>query len=377
MALITPVQSKRDMRDFVRLPARLHANDPHFVPRLSLEMSEHLSAKNPYFLHAQTCFFLARDEAGRLKGRISAQIDALAQKPGKPVIGHFGLIEADDAATLRTLLNAAELWLSKHGAERAQGPYSLSINDESGLLVSGFDTRPRMMMNHAPQWYAQAIESNGYQKAKDLIAYDLAVSTPLPAAALCMAQAAERDSSIAERSLDMKNFAGDLSTILGIFNEAWADNWGFVPMTDAEMKHTASSMKPLINPKLARIASVNGKPAAMIVCLPDLNEAIEDLRGEILPFGWAKLLWRLKVKGLKSGRVLLMGVAKEYQGTPMGGALSALLMTRLQTAAHGAGMERLELSWILEDNAAMNRILLAFGATPYKHYRIFERDLRK
>jgi hypothetical protein len=376
MSVIAPVQTPRDFKELIRVPGLLHAQSPHFIARLDLEMTDHLGPKNPYFQHAEAQYFLARDAQGKPTGRISAQIDTLAQKKNTPRLGHFGLIEADTPATLQSLLHTAEDWLKAKDAHAVHGPYSLSINDETGLLVDGFDSAPRMMMNYAPPWYGPEIERAGYTKAKDTIAYTMQVRETLPGVAKHMAKLAAEDTKISERALDMKNFTADLNMILAVFNNAWADNWGFIPMTPEEITYTAKSMRPVIIPELARIAFVDGKPAAMIVGLPDINEAVADLNGRLLPIGWAKLLWRLKIKGLKGGRVLLMGVRKEFQNGAMGGALASLLIERLQSAAANAGFETLELSWILEDNLAMNRMLLAFGAKPYKTYRVYQKDLQ-
>ncbi len=370
------VETKQEFKDFVNVPNILHADDPQFIAQLGFEREEHLSEKNPYFQHAQHQYFIAYDH-GIPVGRISAQIDELAQKNGKPKIGHFGLVEADEPKTLHSLLSIAENWLKEQGAEIAQGPFSLSINDETGLLCKGFGTPPYMMMNHAPSWYNEALIDAGYGKATDTIAYHVRLGEDTPGAISYMASQAEKENRISERTINMKNFDEELGTILKIFNNAWAENWGFIPMTDAEMIYTATNMKMLIKPKLARIAFLDDEPIAMIVALPNLNEALTGLNGKLLPFGWAKLLWRLKFRGLKTARVLLMGVRKDHQGTPLASGISALLMRNLKTEAEKMGMTALEMSWILEDNEPMKRLIEAIGGDPYKHYRIYEKHLAR
>lgn len=368
------VETKQEFKDFVRVPNVLHANDTQFIAQLGFEREEHLSEENPYFQHANHQYFIAYDNSQPI-GRISAQIDRLTQKERSPTIGHFGLIEADNTQTLKCLLSIAENWLKDQGAEIAQGPYSLSINDEAGLLVKGFDTAPYMMMNHAPKWYSQTLEEAGYKKAKDLIAYHMKLDTDIPGSFAYMARQAENDPAISERAINMKNFDAELTTILEIFNDAWANNWGFVPMTNEEVAYTAQNMKLLIKPSMVHIAFIDDKPVAMIVALPNLNEALTGLKGKLMPFGWAKLLWRLKLRGLKTARVLLIGVRKEYQSTPIAGALSALLMRNIYNAARSENMTELEMSWILEDNEPMKRLIQAIGGDPYKHYRIYEKTL--
>jgi len=373
MIEIKTVQTRRDLAEFIRLPSVLYADDPDFIAPLSFERRARLSAKKPYFEHAGARYFLACDAAGKPVGRISAQIDEHAQKPGQPKTGHFGFVDSANEDVLKHLLDAAENWLRGQGARRVQGAYSLSINDEAGLLIEGHDSPPRMMMNYAPPWLGPAIERTGYRKAKDLLAFHMRADQNLPAAAGKMAEKAAAHPGVRERPLqDMET---DLGVILDIFNEAWADNWGFVPFTAAEIKHTARSMKPLVIPDLVRIAEIDGRAAAMIVALPDLNEALKGLGGELLPLGWARLIWRLKVRGVQGARVLLMGVRKDYQSTYLGSGLAVLLIARLHEALNAQGFKEVELSWILEDNMPVIRMIEMTGGKAYKQYRIYEKDL--
>ncbi len=371
---VHPVSGRRGLRAFVRVARRLRGAEPCWVAPLEVERRLHLGPGNPYFRHAEAGFFVAwRD--GAPVGRISAQLDSLAQPTDGPRVGHFGFLEAADQAVMAALFEAAEAWLRARGAGRVVGPLSLSINDEAGLLVEGFDTPPRMLMNHAPPWYGPAVEACGYAKAKNLIAYRFDMAEPLPTAAVRMAEQAAATEGVAERPLDTRRFHAEIRTIVEIFNDAWADNWGFVPMTDAEVRYMANNMKLLIRPELVRIVERHGEPVAMIVALPDLHEALAGLDGRLLPFGWARLLWRLKVRGVPGARVLLMGVRQAHRGGFLGGALAALLVSRMHAAAAAAGYREVELSWVLEDNRPTRRLIESVGGVRDKTYRVYAKEL--
>lgn len=374
MIIVSAVSGRKSLRDFVRVPNIIYKADPLYRPQLEIERLEHLSPKNPYFKHATHQLFVAY-KYGELVGRISAQVDELAQKEGTPHLGHFGFVDAADEDILRLLLDKAESWLREQGVEKITGPYSLSINDEAGLLVEGFDTAPRMMMNYAPEWLGDALEKAGYEPAKDLLAFRMETNIDTPPTAQRIVAKVLTHDDITFRMLDKENLSQDLNVILDIFNEAWAENWGFIPMTADEITHTVDGLKRLIKPELVHIAEVEGKAAAMIVALPDMNEALEGLNGKLFPFGWLKLLWRLKVKGVGSARILLMGVRPQYQSGFVGAALAVTVMTKLHDALRSGGFNEAELSWILEDNAPMIRLIKNAGAKVYKRYRVYEKNV--
>ncbi len=361
---------------FIRVPFALYDDDPHWVAPLIRERRDHLNARaNPYFDHAEVAYWLAL-RGGRAVGRISAQIDHAYLERHGDACGHFGFIEgADDPAVFKGLFAAAEGWLRERGMVLARGPFSLSINDESGLLIQGFDSPPSMMMGHAPPYYAARIEAEGYTKANDLLAYRYEAHQTFPPGPAAIVKRARRSNTIRLRHLQRARYQADLDIILDIFNDAWSDNWGFVPFTPAEIKHVAKSMKPLIREKLVSIIEVDGEAAAMAVSLPNLNEAIADLGGSLLPFGWAKLLWRLKVGPLRSARVLLMGVRKKYHHSPLGTALAFTAVGAIYHELIADGFQSAELSWVLESNLAMRRMIEACGARHYKTYRVYEKAL--
>ncbi|MGA0530461.1 dATP pyrophosphohydrolase [Hansschlegelia sp. KR7-227] len=368
---IRPVQSKRDMETFIALPNGLHRNDPHYVAPLKLERRQALSPKsNPLFNHIEARFFLAY-RGGKPVGRISAQAD-----PRLGPIGQFGLIAAeDDAAVFHALFGAAESWLRAQGKREVQGPFNLNINEESGLLIEGFDTPPMLLMPHDMPYVAPRVEAEGYAKAMDLFAYLHDVSVPFPKAVERIL-ARPRPEGVVVRHIDWKRYDEELRTIVDIFNDAWSENWGFLPLGEDELQHLAKSMKPLLDDKLAWIAEVDGKPAAFGVALPNLNEMIRDLGGDLLPFGWAKLVWRLKRRTYTTGRVALMGVRREHHRSYLGKLVPLFIFEKFREVGRERGVKKVEMSWVLESNMPMRHIGEALGGgAPYKTYRIYTKPL--
>jgi len=371
---IQPVTDAAGMEQFIRLPYRLHQGDPNWIPPLLLERKESLSPKlNPFFDHADVRFFLAW-QGDRLVGRVSAQVDRSALELHRNGTGNFGLLAAEnDPALVRALLGAAEEWLKGQGISHIVGPFNLSINEETGMLVAGHDTPPMLMMGHDHAYLPGLVEQAGYVKAKDTFAYLYDIQKDMPRSVRALIDR-PLPAGLSVRMLDMKRYDADLRAITSVFNGAWAGNWGFVPLNEAEIAHMAKSLKPIINPRLVWIAELNGEPVAFGVCLPNLNEAIADLGGKLLPFGWAKLLWRLKVTGVKTARVPLMGV-KRGLATGLAPVLPFLIIDGMRREALKLGYRQIELSWILEDNMPMRRIIEALGTSRYKTYRLFAKDL--
>ncbi|WP_349570573.1 N-acetyltransferase [Azotobacter salinestris] len=374
-ALVTrPVQSRADLAAFIGLPGRLHRDDPHWVEPLHAERRDHLSAKNPVFAHLDCQAWIAWSGATPV-GRISAQVDRLHRQWHGPDTGHFGMLAAvDDPAVFEALLASAEHWLLERGARRITGPFSLTINQESGLLVEGFDRPPAVMMGHGQPWYGARIEALGYRPATDLLAYWMRTDElhfPPPLRRL-MERWRDR---VRIRPLDRRRFAAEMRLLRDIFNDAWADNWGFVPFTAEEFEALGDHLRLLVPDDLLYIAEVDGEPGAFIVALPNLNEAIAPLQGRLLPLGWLRLLWALKVRGLRTARVPLMGVRQAHQRSRLGSALALYLIEALKPPFVRRGLQALEMSWILEGNRGMRNILEHIGAYPYKRYRVYEKRL--
>ena len=256
---------------------------------------------------------------------------------------------------------------------RILGPFNLSINQECGLLVEGFETPPAVMMGHARPYYSARVEENGYRRAKDLLAYRIDTDFELTGAMRALIKRAERRVSI--RSLRKERFSEELDILQDIFEDAWSENWGFVPFTKAEFKHLGQNLKHLVHTEYVQIAEVEGTPDAMIIGIPNVNEVIKDLNGRLLPLGWFKLFWRLRMTRPKTARVPLMGVRKRHHNSLLGAALAIMVVERVRRLGIKYGAKEVELSWILDDNKGMRNILESLGGVVYKRYRIFAKEL--
>ncbi|MHB8527997.1 MAG: dATP pyrophosphohydrolase [Caulobacteraceae bacterium] len=367
---ITPVAGSAGLERFIRLPMRLYAGDPNYIAPLLLERREALSAKhNPFFAHADAQFWLAV-RAGRDVGRISAQIDHLARTDPAAPAGYFGMIAAeDDAEVFASLFAAAEAWLAQRGRVEAQGPFNLSINEEVGLLVDGADTPPMFMMGHDPSYAARRVEEQGYAKLKDVYAYVSGVPVFTPGVPARLNR--PLPPGMVLRAVRMNRFDEEVRALVEILNDAWSDNWGAAPVTQTETQYLGESLKLILHPRLIWFVEIEGEPAGFGVLLPNLNDAIRDLGGKLLPLGWAKLLWRLKVKGVKRGRIPLMGVKRKFVRDPRGMLAPFAILDAIRREGVKVGITEAEYSWILEDNLPMRHILESFGARIYKTYRIY------
>jgi GNAT superfamily N-acetyltransferase len=378
---IRPVISKADRRAFIDLPFRLYADDPHWVPPLKNEVASLLTpGENPWFEHGEAQLFLAETD-GRVTGRISAHIDQLAlQQPVAqgmgPGTGNWGLLEAEDQDTATALIAHAEHWLKAKGMHRVLAPLSLSIWDEPGLLTQGFDHPPTVMMGHNSPAYQAWIEAADYTAAKTLLTYEVPIHTEFPPLVARIISSGERNPRIVIRRVDKSRFAEEAALILGILNDAWADNWGFVPLTDSEIAYAGKKLKPIVYEDLIRIAEVEGKPIAFMMTLPDLNEKIAGYGGTLFPFNWARLLWWLRAPKVRTMRVPLMGVLKEYQATRLASQLAFMLIEFIRRDAVGTfGATRGEFGWVLDDNGPMRSVGEAINGRINKIYTLYEKTL--
>lgn len=371
---VRPVRGKEDLRVFLDVPFAIYADDPNWVAPLYVERIEHLDPKrNPYFRHAEAELFLAF-RGDRPVGRISAQLCRLRSERHADGVGQFGFIEAEnDPAVFAALFDAAGAWLKQRGATAIQGPFSFSINDETGLLIEGFETPPSVLMGHARPYYGQRIEEAGFAKAKDVIAYDLFAAPEIPRALKSAYDKALSDTDVTLRPLDKKQLLRELRTVVSIANDAWSENWGFVPWTEEEMTALANNLKFLVSGDYIAIAEYKGEPAAMAITLPNINDWLVGLQGRLLPFGWAKIAWSLYAKPPQAVRMPLMGLRKKFHGTATGAVLGMAVIARVRNFHVGRGTMKGEASWILEDNMPMRRMIEAFGGRPYKTYRIYEK----
>ncbi len=371
--LVEPVASRAAWRAFFRFPRQVYASDPHWVEPLEFERRRQWSASNPWFEHAEAqAFVLRRDQ--QIVGTISAQVDKLQPQEDGRKIGYFGQLESlNDPRYFRCLLDAAADWLRARGCSEMRGPYDLSINQSCGLLVEGRDTPPMVMMGHAPAWYSEQLQAAGMNPVMDLLAYLLPPDfDPPPTMRRLLDRAAGK---ILFRPMDFSRYEEEIDLLRMLFNDAWSNNWGFVALTEKEFRATGRELRQIIRPGYTCIAEVDGEAAGFIVALPNINELIRDLHGRLLPFGWARLLWRLKRRRATTARTPLMGVRRQFQRGPLGAAISFGMIDRVRHALSADGIQTVELSWILETNRGMNNLIEAMGGQLYKRYRMYQRRI--
>lgn len=369
---VRPVQSRADMRAFLALPERLYAQDPCWVPAIGFELRKHLNPKkNPFFEHGEAQLYVAW-RGNRPVGRISAQVDRLHNERYSERTAFFGFFESeDDPAIAQALLDAARSWASHRGMNELRGPFNFSINHISGCLVDGFDTPPVIEMGHALPYYGALIEGAGCSKVKDLYAWNYDVSEDPPEMVQQLADAVAAHPGLTVREVDMAHFDRDLSIILTVFNEAWAQNWGFVPITPAEVKKMAEDLKLILDPRLAFIAEVDGEPAAISLTLPDINSLLLRHRRLPEPLRLARTIWDLKVaKDVDKARLMILGIRRKFRGSALGG-LSVLLYCKTHWVGKRLGMKNAELGWTLEDNTRINQGIEMMGGKRYKTYRVY------
>jgi len=371
--VVCPVSGRKQLKEFIRFPRALYATDPNWIAPLMFEQLQRFTDKNPFFEHARWQAWLVR-RGGTIVGRISAQIDDLHNETQGGKTGYFGLIEAqDDAEIFSLLFSTAEQWLRERGMTTIQGPFNLSINEECGLLVDGYDTPPFIMMGHAHQYYAQAIETEGYTKAKDLLAY---IANPNITIHPVMKRLLRGiGDKVVVRKLRRKQLSEELDILRDLFNDSWSNNWGFTPFTKAEFDDIGELITLVVHDEYIQIAEIDGRPVAMIVVAPDINDAARDLNGRLFPVGWLKFLWRLKVKEPDRVRSMLMGVRKEFHHTRLGPALAFLVINTVREELVRHNVDKCEMSWILEDNDGMKSISEGMGGVAYKRYRVYEKTL--
>ncbi len=372
---IRMLQFGEDPSDFLRVADEVFRGDPAWVAPLEMELRERLDpAKNPFFQHAEGAAWVAYRD-GRPVGRITAQVDQEHLRLHGDEAGFFGFFQTvDDEEVAHGLLRETERWLAERGMRRMRGPFSLSINEESGMLVEGFSRPPYVMMPHDRPWQAGLAESYGLRKVKDLYAWEYD-SGRTPKRVLRAWEQVQQMSEVTFRSISLRHLARDVRVIMEIFNDAWSENWGFVPATEAEVDKLARDLLLVLDPHISFIVEIEGEPAAMCVCLPNVNESLAGLGSRPSPLGWARLLWRLKVRRPSSARLMLLGLKRRYWTHKRYGVLSAAMFVELEKRAVPRGYLRGELGWTLEDNRRINTAIRLMGARRTKRYRIFEKPI--
>lgn len=372
------VTSAADRSRFVELVYRLYRDDPNFVPPLRQEAKALISGLkgNPWFEHGRAKFWMV-ERGGEIVGRISAQIDSLVLEHVHPGMGQWGCFETiDDPAVAALLIETAEAWLRGEGMTRSQGPISISIWDEPGLLVDGFHRPPLVMMGHHLPYYQGFVEAHGYQGVKDLHGWELDIDKPFPEMVQRIVAASEKNSRLVTRPIVMARFAEEAALILDILNDAWSTNWGFVPLTPREIAHVGKKLKPIVFADLIRIAEYDGEPVGFMIALPNINELTRDLGGNLFPFNFLKLLRRLRAPQTEWIRVPLMGIRKKWQGHRIASLMAFQMIEYIRRASvANYGGRKSEIGWILDDNGPMRSIADAIDSKVTKTYRIYEKAL--
>ncbi len=363
-----------NLRDFLNVVEYIYRNDPHYVRPLDMEIKERLSHKHPFWKHAEGVIFTAHRN-GYCVGRCTAQIDREHLARYRDDVGSFGFFDTiDDPEVSNALVNAASQWLRERGMRKIRGPLSLSLNDEIGCLVEGFERPPMIMMPHHLPYQGGLIELAGLPKLKDLFAWRYIVGS-IPERARKAHDDIDALPEVTSRPVDMKNIDTELRTLIDVFNDGWSDNWGVVPYTEDEIKKQARDLKLIIDPRLSLIVSIHNEPVAIAVALPNINEMIRDFDGKLLPFNLAKLLYRLKVKGPKTARLALLGIRRKIRHQKRYAGLSTYMYAKMNQVGQRIGLDWGELSWTLEDNAPVNLAIKFMGGKIYKRYRLYEGDL--
>jgi len=373
---IQPVRTRRQLKRFVKVPFRLHSESKQWVPPLLFERMQFLDRrKNPWFQHGEAEYFIAERD-GEAVGRITAHLDSRWDSYQGGNDAMFGFFEtAEDPEVARALLGAATEWAAGKGRERILGPMDFTTNDEIGILIDGFERQPMILQPWHPPYYRELIEAEGFGKAMDVLMWELRMGElkegeKFDPSIHAAAEKALHDEGITIRNMRRRDMAAEVRRFMDVYNEAWGDNWGFVPITDAEVEFQAKNLKQVLDEEWTFIAEKDGEVVGAALTLPDINQVMANLNGRLLPLGWAKfLLGKRKIDRL---RVFALGVKHDYRHT---GVAAGLYLEHIKLAAQPDKIHWGEMGWILETNKPMNRAMEGMGGKVVKKYRLFERQL--
>ena len=373
--VVRRVESSAHRRHWLNLPRRIFADDPHWVEPLRLLEQRRISATaNPFFGFGEVQLFMAY-RGNQPVGRISAQINRRYLERYQDATGHFGFFDCiNDSGVAASLVEAAAQWLRARGMRKMAGPLSLSINEEAGVLVAGFDTSPASLTPHGRTWYSGLLEAAGLSKEIDLFAYRMRPANA-PAIIHRLAALAARSPQITVRPFDMRNYRSEVATLIDIFNDAWSGNWGFVPFSEAEIDALATETRHVLRGKYGRLLFVDGQAAGMILCIPDLNSIIKPFHGRLLPFNWLRLASAFWHEQWRTARIPLLGLKTRYRSSPLGTAMLALLVEEFITEARAYPHQWVEFSWILETNRPMVTLAELAAGAPVRTFRIYAKSL--
>ena len=370
---IKTLHPTKDITKFIKFAWKIYKEDPYWVPPLLMDKKKMLNKnKNPFFKAAQMEMFMAYKN-GEPVGRIAAIKNDTHNKIHNENIGFFGFFESiNNQEVANALLDKAKEWLQSKGVTAMRGPANPSSNDEFGMLLEGFEDSPRIMMTYNPKYYLDLMDNYGLKKVKDLLAYQIDNPKLLKSEKLVrVAEIARKRSNVEIKQINLKQFKSELEKVKFVYNQAWAPNWGFIPMTDEEIDNLAKELKPLVEDSLVVFAEVEGKTVAFALVMLDYNELIKDFNGRLLPFNFIKLFTQRKK--IKWARVLTLGIIPEYQKR----GIDALLYYEITKRAEKIGILKGEASWILEDNEMMTRGAEVMNGEVYKKYRIYEIEIEQ
>lgn len=365
---ILEVKTNKELKKFIDFPYSLYSNDLLYVPTLKKEVREQLTGKNPFFQHAEAKYFVAED-GGKTIGRIASIINRRHIEFHNEKVGFFGFFESiNDPDVSGRLLDAAAQDLRMKGMDIMRGPMNFSTNEECGFLIEGFDTPPMLMTPYNPLYYTDLMKQYGMQKIKDLYAYIYDVQETPPEKVVRVAAIAEKR-GISVRPIDNNKFHEEMLVFKDVYNSAWEKNWGFIPLTDAELYYLGERLKQIVVPELTLIAEDQGRPVGFLGLVPDFNSVLRHMHGRLTPLSIIKALYySRKITGL---RLLLLGIKREYRNK----GVEALLIREVFRGIKKGGYERLEFSWVLEENIPIQRIIEIADGRLYKKYRIYEKAL--
>ncbi len=368
---LTRVETKQDLNSFIDLPYKLYKSDPIWVPPLRDEQHGQFDPiRNPLLDHCKYVLFLLREDR-KVIGRVAAFIDKLAVEAWGEPIGLFGYYECtNDSRASKLLLDSARQWLGEHGMKRMRGPWSF-VSQEWGSVVEGYAPSPVVMSPYNPAYYNEQYSTYGLSKAKDLLVYfvDASQGYQVPSRILTLTDAVAQRYKVHVRQLDMSHFDDEVQSIIDLSNQSLVNNWGYSPVTEAEVRALAHDLKPIIHPKAVLFAEdQHGRPIGFAIAIPDVNIILKGLNGSLLPFGWIKMLWQLP--RIRQYRMFALGVIPEYHG--MG--IDSLIYRGLYEACYSPEV-RVEINYVLEDNYAMNNAIIKLGAQPLRRYRVYEMEI--
>jgi len=367
---IVPIGEKK-LDKFIDVPYRIFAKDPFWVPELKDSVKALLSLNHPFWLHGSRKLFVAMQD-GKPVGRIAAIINDNHNKYHNERCGFFGFFDTiDNSEVSYKLLYEAKSWLAQHGMDKMRGPMNPSTNESCGLLISGFESDPTVMMPYNPPYYVTHLEAAGFYKAKDLYAFIRFTEARTSERLEKIIQRAESKPNIRMRDIRLSSLEHELDTVRTIYNDAWSENWGFVPLTPEEITVLGKTLRPILKPEYACFIEVDNEPAAFALIIPDINVAIKPLGGSLNVLNVVPFLFRLSK--IRQGRLMILGVKKAYRKR----GLELLLIKRIIETARKCNWTHAELSWTLEDNDLINNIIEEAGGKLYKKYRIYETPLLK